>query len=67
VRTFAIALLLGRGLRYLAEGFFGVKYGPQSLVFLATHGGAFAIGAILVLLLLYVAGRLLIHHSPKRG
>jgi CubicO group peptidase (beta-lactamase class C family) len=67
LRTFAIALLLGRGLRYLAEGFFGVKYGPQSLVFLATHGGAFAIGAILVLLLLYVAGRLLIHHSPKPG
>jgi CubicO group peptidase (beta-lactamase class C family)/membrane protein DedA with SNARE-associated domain len=65
LRTFAIALLLGRGLRYLAEGFFGVKYGPQSLLFLATHGGAFAIGAILVLLVLYVAGRLLIHHSPK--
>jgi CubicO group peptidase (beta-lactamase class C family)/membrane protein DedA with SNARE-associated domain len=65
LRTFAIALLLGRGLRYLAEGFFGVKYGPQSLLFLATHGGAFAIGAIAVLLVLYVAGRLLIHHSPK--
>jgi CubicO group peptidase (beta-lactamase class C family)/membrane protein DedA with SNARE-associated domain len=65
LRTFAIALLLGRGLRYLAEGFFGVKYGPQSLLFLATHGGAFAIGAILVLLVLYGAGRLLIHHSPK--
>jgi CubicO group peptidase (beta-lactamase class C family) len=65
LRTFAVALLLGRGLRYFAEGMFGVKYGPQSLLFLATHGGAFAIGAIFVLLLLYITSRLLFRHSPE--
>jgi CubicO group peptidase (beta-lactamase class C family) len=65
LRTFVAALLLGRGLRYFAEGMFGVKYGPQSILFLATHGGAFAIGAIFVLLLLYIVSRLLFRHSPE--
>ncbi len=65
LRTFAAALLLGRGLRYLAVGIFGVKYGAQSILFLVTHGGAFAIGAIVVLLLLYIVSRLFLRDSPQ--
>ncbi|HUJ32100.1 MAG TPA: VTT domain-containing protein [Candidatus Acidoferrum sp.] len=65
LRTFVIALLLGRGLRYFAEGIFGVKYGKQALLFLVTHGGAFAIIAILVILILYVVSRLFLHHAPE--
>jgi membrane protein YqaA with SNARE-associated domain len=64
LRTFVIALLLGRGFRYLAEGIFGVKYGKQALVFLVTHGGAFAILAIVALAILYAASRLLFGDSP---
>jgi CubicO group peptidase (beta-lactamase class C family) len=65
LRTFAVALLLGRGLRYLAVGIFGVKYGAQSILFLVTHGGAFAIGAIVVLVLLYIVSRLFFRDSPQ--
>jgi CubicO group peptidase (beta-lactamase class C family)/membrane protein YqaA with SNARE-associated domain len=65
LRTFVIALLLGRGLRYFAEGIFGVRYGSQSLIFLTTHGSAFAIATFVILLLLYLASRLLLHHSPE--
>ena len=65
LRTFVIALLLGRGLRYFAEGIFAVKYGSQSLIFLTTHGPAFAIATFVILLLLYLASRLLLHHSPE--
>jgi membrane protein YqaA with SNARE-associated domain len=65
LRTFVVALLLGRGLRYFAEGLFAVRYGTQSLLFLVTHGGAFAIAAIAVLLLLYIIGRLLFRHPSE--
>lgn len=59
LRTFVIALLIGRALRYLAEGFFGVKYGQQTLVFLVSHRWGFAIGTVAVLAALYTASRLL--------
>ena len=65
LRTFVLGLLLGRGLRYFAEGLFGVKYGTQSLIFLTTHGPSFAIVTFVILLLLYLASRLLLHHSPE--
>jgi len=59
LRTFVIALLIGRGLRYIAEGFFGVKYGQQTLIFVMTHRLAFIIGTLAVLVVLYIASRLL--------
>jgi len=63
--TFVVALLLGRGLRYFAEGIFGVKYGSHSLIFLTTHGPAFAIATFAILLLLYLVSRLLLHHPAE--
>jgi membrane protein YqaA with SNARE-associated domain len=67
LRTFVIALLLGRGLRYFAEGLFGVKYGQQAFLFLVTHGGAFAIAAIAAILLVSVGVRLFFHERGQRG
>lgn len=61
LRSFVFALLLGRALRYAAEGIFGVKYGRQALLFLVTHGGAFVVGAVAVILVLYAVVRLLFH------
>jgi len=55
--TFVMGLVLGRGLRYFAEGFFGIKYGRRSLVFLMSHGLAFTIVAIAALVLLYILSR----------
>lgn len=64
LRTFVVALLLGRGFRYLAEGFFGVKYGQQALVFLTTHGGAFVIATIILFLVLFAIVRIFVHDKP---
>jgi membrane protein YqaA with SNARE-associated domain len=58
LRTFVVALLLGRTLRYFAEGVFGIKYGQRALIFLMTHGVAFAIGAISAMALLYILTRI---------
>lgn len=65
LRTFVIALLVGRGLRYIAEGIFGAKYGQQTLVFLIKHGMEFAVAAIVLLAMLYAASRLLFRDPPE--
>jgi membrane protein YqaA with SNARE-associated domain len=52
-RTFVIAILLGRGLRYGGEGLLAVRYGDQALPFLKAHGAAFAVSVVVVLVLLY--------------
>ena len=64
LRTFVVALLIGRGLRYFAEGLFGVKYGQQALLFLVTHRGAFVVGAVAVILLISAAVRFFVHEKP---
>lgn len=63
LRTFILAILLGRGLRYLAEGIIAVHYGDAALDFLKIHSGAAALSVVAVLLLLIVASRWL-SHSP---
>jgi uncharacterized membrane protein YdjX (TVP38/TMEM64 family) len=57
LRTFILAILLGRGLRYLAEGILAVRYGDATLDFLKVHSAAVALSVVAVLLLLYLAGR----------
>jgi len=56
-KTFVVALLLGRGLRYFAEGALAVRYGPQALPFLVAHNRAFVLGTCLAFALLYAASR----------
>jgi membrane protein YqaA with SNARE-associated domain len=65
-RTFVIAVLLGRGLRYFAEGIFGVKYGQQALTFLIAHSTEFAIGAVVLMVLFYLFTRFVFHERPER-
>lgn len=65
LRTFVAALLLGRGIRYFAEGLFALKYGHQSVNFLIGHGRLFAVASLGVLALFYIAGRLLFRDSAE--
>src|ERR1700690_1645317 len=58
LRTFVLALVLGRGVRYLAEGILAVRYGQGALVFLVSHAGIFIVMVAAFLLLLYLANRL---------
>jgi membrane protein YqaA with SNARE-associated domain len=57
LRTFVAALLLGRGLRYFAEGLLAVRYGEVILGFVNSHEIGFAISVFATLALLYIAGR----------
>jgi membrane protein YqaA with SNARE-associated domain len=57
LKTFVLALLLGRGLRYSIEGILAVRYGEATLVFLRAHSGAFLLSVVVVMALLYVFSR----------
>jgi membrane protein YqaA with SNARE-associated domain len=59
LRTFVLALLLGRGLRYFAEGILAVRYGDAALVYLMAHKIAVVLSILGVLLALYLLSRLL--------
>jgi membrane protein YqaA with SNARE-associated domain len=59
LRTFVIALLLGRGLRYFLEGILAVRYGEAVLLYLMAHKAGFALAAVAIVLLAFSVNRLL--------
>src|SRR6202008_2005405 len=65
-RTFIMAILLGRGLRYGAEGILAVRYGDATLGFLKTHGAAFVVGVIVLVLALYAVTHFVFHGSSAK-
>jgi membrane protein YqaA with SNARE-associated domain len=64
VRTFVLALSLGRGLRYFLEGILAVRYGDVTLDFLMMHKAAFLLSALAVLAFLYAVSRWFVRSSP---
>jgi membrane protein YqaA with SNARE-associated domain len=64
VRTFVIALVLGRGLRYFGEGIFAVRYGESATQFLLAHGRSAALIAVGVIVVLYAIVHLMGRHHP---
>jgi membrane protein YqaA with SNARE-associated domain len=64
MKTFVLALVLGRGLRYVAEGIFAVKYGERALLFLVSHAAGFIVAVLGILFVLYFANRFVLHTSP---
>jgi membrane protein YqaA with SNARE-associated domain len=65
LRTFVLAILLGRGLRYGVEGILAVRYGDATITFLMAHSAAFALSVVGVILLLYVITHFLFRNSPS--
>lgn len=61
LKTFAIALLFGRGLRYFAEGLLAVRYGTEILRFALSHETLLAASVFISLAILYFAGRWMFH------
>jgi membrane protein YqaA with SNARE-associated domain len=66
LRTFVLAILLGRGLRYGVEGILAVRYGDATLNFLLSHSLAFVLCVLGALALLYIATHLTFHGSPLK-
>jgi membrane protein YqaA with SNARE-associated domain len=63
MRTFVLALLLGRSLRYFVEGILAIRYGDAVLVFLTTHKLAFVLGVLGVAAILYLASHFLFRET----
>lgn len=63
--TFALALLVGRGVRFFAEGILAVYYGTAVLLFLQTHKIAFAIGGVVALAALWIAGKFFLREAEE--
>ena len=66
-RTFILAILLGRGLRYGLEGILAVRYGGFALVYLKSHGAAFALGMVVAFALLYLVSHFLMHKPALKN
>ena len=67
LRTFVLAILLGRGLRYAFEGILAVRYGEDAIRFMTAHSAAFGISVVAILLLLFLGGRFLVPASKERS
>lgn len=65
-KTFILAILLGRGLRYGTEGILAVRYGDAALGYLKSHGGAFALAVLGAMVVLYVLSHFVFRHSPAK-
>ncbi|HUO35548.1 MAG TPA: VTT domain-containing protein [Candidatus Acidoferrum sp.] len=63
LRTFVLALLLGRGLRYFGEGILAVRYGDAALTMMARHSVAFVLTVVTSLAVLYLIGHFVFHPS----
>jgi membrane protein YqaA with SNARE-associated domain len=66
LRTFVLALLLGRGLHYSVEGILAVHYGEAVLAFLIAHKIGFALSILTTLLSIYLISRLLFGGSAEK-
>src|SRR5580700_2935752 len=64
LRTFVLALLLARGVRYGIEGILAVRYGDAVLTLLIAHKSAFALSFLALLLVLYLINRLILSPAP---
>lgn len=67
LQTFILALLIGRGARYLAEGILAVRYGEAALQYMTAHSRVFGFSIVAVLALLYLASRLLTRTAPPKA
>lgn len=65
LRTFVLALLLGRGLRYFAEGVLAIRYGEVASHFLVAHKLGFTVSTILTIAVTYVLTRWLFSRAPS--
>jgi membrane protein YqaA with SNARE-associated domain len=66
LRTFVLAILLGRGLRYAVEGILAVRYGGDAMRFLTEHSLASGLSVIVVIVVLFLAGRFLFPPSKAQ-
>jgi len=63
-RGFLAAMTIARAIRFFAEGYLAVRYGPQATRFLVQHGLAFAISTVAFILIFYWVLRVMMRETP---
>lgn len=64
LRSFMVAMLLARALRFYGEGYLAVHYGPAATTFLVAHKLAFGLGSLIVVVGAYLLYRMALR--PKQ-
>jgi membrane protein YqaA with SNARE-associated domain len=64
-RGFLAAMAIARAIRFFAEGYLAVRYGPQATHFLVQHGIAFAISTVAFILIFYWVLRVMMRGTPR--
>jgi membrane protein YqaA with SNARE-associated domain len=59
LRTFMLAMVIARGIRFYVEGYLAIRYGPQAVGFFMAHKFSFATGTLISVVAFYVLVRLL--------
>ena len=66
LRTFVVALVMGRGLRYFAEGILAVKYGPDAVRYLLENKLQFTLIVTVLIVASYLVTRFVFRsHGPE--
>ncbi len=67
LRTFVLALVLGRGLRYVAEGILAVRYGDQAWDWLKHHPTEFTLVLLALVAVSWLVTRWALRPVPPRS
>ena len=65
--TFVMALVLGRGVRFLIEGVLGVRYGRAALVFMEAHRIAFVGWGLASLVALWLIAKIALRERESQA
>ena len=65
LRSFMLAMVLARGVRFYLEGYLAIRYGGAAATFLVAHKYSFATGAVISVVVVYVFMRILVRRGPQ--
>jgi uncharacterized membrane protein YdjX (TVP38/TMEM64 family) len=65
LRTFVLAMLIARSVRFYLEGYLAVKYGLAATTFFMAHKFSFATGTVISVAACYLLVRMLFRRPPQ--
>jgi membrane protein YqaA with SNARE-associated domain len=63
---FVLAMILGRGFRFILEGYLAVRYGEQATEILKHNGGKIGLGVVALILIIFVVKMLIDRKNTSR-
>ena len=63
---FVVAMILGRGFRFILEGYLAVRYGEQATEILKHNGGKIGLGIAGLILIIFIVKMILDRKNTSR-